>query len=262
MQNKLISKLTIAIFLVAIVTIFSVVSCKKSKEDDLMLHLPNEISIPTDVMAENFKTDVGKLFSGTGVILYHKSGQIAFSIRNPNEGFSKFFVIQTEKSYSNLIREVKQMQIMYLTDMIVLNDFDNQQSIIYHVQGQNYNNTRAVFDKAVSGSSKAQNVSAFGLVDVHGNWSNVNSIFLNYDKLSDALSDRNQTVGRNNEGGGSGSPVCISGGVGSTSCSVTCQSGNPTSCQTTCSSGYYACCVCSGVYGNSCECRKNPPGES
>lgn len=52
-------------------------------------------------------------------------------------------------------------------------------------------------------------------------------------------------------GGGTSSGGCTSGGIGSSSCSLTC--GGQT-CSVTCNTGYYACCVCT-TSGPRCKCN-------
>lgn len=56
------------------------------------------------------------------------------------------------------------------------------------------------------------------------------------------------------DGGDGNGGSCSSGGVGSTSCSVT--SGSH-SCSVTCQSGYYACCNTGGLQYVTCSCKKN-----
>lgn len=252
------SKILVLAFFLPVFLFLLIVSCNKTDTENTLLNLPNEIIIPTIGIAEPFKNDVGKLIKGEAVVMFHKSGQILVAVKSQKNTFDKVFLFQTNSSFENSFKEVRHIELMYLKDLVVINNFDDRTSVIYHVEGNNYSATRNLFDVATKKSFKGKEIISFGLVNMHGKWASINSSFLNFNKLSDAFRNQNNDINGTESGGGGGAPVCLNGGVGSSSCSVTCALGNPISCQTTCSVGYYACCNCL-IVENTCLCIQNPP---
>lgn len=252
------SKIILLAFLLPALLFMLIVSCNKTDSENSLVNLPNEIIIPSIGIADPFKDDIGKLIKGEAEVLFHKSGQIVFAVKSQNGLFDKVFLFQTNSAFENSIKVVRHLELMYLKDLVVINNFDDRTSFIYHVEGNNYSTTRNLFDVATKNGFKGNEVICFGLVDMHGKWTSIASSFLNFNKLSDAFRNHDNDINGVESGGGGGAPVCFNGGIGSSSCSVTCSLGNPISCQTTCSVGYYACCNCL-VVENTCLCIQNPP---
>ncbi|HQV06152.1 MAG: hypothetical protein R2796_01160 [Chitinophagaceae bacterium] len=245
-------------FILALSVIFSclifITSCHKNEKKEIF-HLTGEIAKPADKfgMPDIF----GKVLSGSAYIYNLGSGEIIIALTQNNEAAANNkFILQTNKpsTYKTGISTLQNVEIMYLYDIVLVNDLDKNILTSYAVHSKNYTETFNLIPKLISEKITNNNF-GYGLAFNNSPWPFINN---NID-LNKSINDYFKIAQKTNiDPPGGGSP-CTAGGEGSTSCSISCTGGY--NCSTTCETGYHSCCYCADTppddYGPHCDCVKN-----
>lgn len=250
-------------FLWGLSSIFSMllllIACNKKTEKEVF-SLPDEINVSETVMRHPDLNDIlGKKIKGEVTLYQLSSGEIVITIKSANEteALNKF-ILQTKKteSFNTELIKIKNAELLYLFDIVLLNDLDENKLSSYYVNSATYKETYASLPALVR-SSIGKEISGYGLGYNKGKWPGLHENI----SLDNSVHNIRHLSQNTIDGGDGGGSTCTSGGVGSTSCSITgCFNAG---CSVSCGAGYYACCYCDDVLpdlGPSCNCKENPPG--
>ncbi|HRF17064.1 MAG TPA: hypothetical protein PK977_02810 [Chitinophagaceae bacterium] len=235
------------------------IACNKKTEKEVF-RLPDEIIISETVTRHpDLSNILGKKIKGEAIIFQLNSGEMIITIKSPNEteALNKF-ILQTKKteSYKTELIKIKNAELVYLFDIVLLNDLDKNKLSSYYVNSATYKETYASLPALVRSSIETE-IPGYGLGYNKGSWPGLNeNISLN--NSVHTIRHLSQNIVDGGDGGGT---TCTSGGVGSTSCSLA--NCFTQGCSVSCGAGYYACCYCDDVLpdlGPSCTCKENPPG--
>ena len=257
MKQKPYTKVLLAFFITAFVSLLFITACNKNEKVQ-KVSLPDEIAMPAIVNSNpGLKDILGKKIEGSVTIYNLESGEIIIAIKGKNETETRNkFILQTEKtsSYKKGISKINNAEVIYLFDILLLNDLEKNSLTSYSVTSSGFNKTYKLIPKTLKEKIQT-NISGFGLGYNSGTWNFLNDNIVLENSIHSLRHGYEKTE---SDPPGGGSP-CTSGGVGSTGCSIT--GCFESSCTVSCSSGYYSCCYCDDKLpglGPECNCVPNP----
>jgi len=256
MKLKPYSKLTTISFTLIFTLLIVFLACNKNSNKKEVVKLPSEITI-TNI--ENSHPDLnpilGKRLDGSATLYYFSSGEILITIKSKTDvEIINKFILQTtkdEKVFTG-IKKINNAEIIYLFDLVLLNDLDENKLTAYSVNSPTFSNTYNNIPQAVR-TNITTTFTGFGLGYNNSIWETLNeniSLESSIHTLIHGLqnSTEDEDLGES----------CESGGTGATSCSI---SGCfDSSCSVSCGTGFYACCYCDGTppgIGPHCNCKPN-----
>lgn len=256
MTQKPYTKALLALCLATFFSLLFIAACNKNQKSESII-FPNEIAIPAITTNSNpgLEGVLGKKIEGSATIYSLESGEIIIAIKKINESQAKEkFILQTEKnlSYKPGISEISNVEIIYLFDILLVNDRDKNIVTSYTVNSPRLNETYSFIPEDLQKRINTS-VTGYGLGYNSASWSFLNKNIALEKSLHTLL--HGYETNYNPPGGGS---PCTAGGVGSTSCSISGCFGE--SCSTSCGAGYHSCCYCDDVLpdlGPHCDCVKN-----
>lgn len=256
MKLKPYTKKVVAISLSLIFSLLIVfLACNKADTKEIG-HLPTKITIAN---VENSHPDLipilGKRLDGSATLYHFSSGEILITIKSKTdlEIINKFILQATknEKVFTG-IKKINNAEIIYLFDLVLLNDLDENKLTAYSVNSPRYNDTYNKIPQAIR-TNITSTINGFGLGYNSGVWKFLNEN-ISLEKSIHTLIHGLQNGTEDEDLGVS----CESGGTGATSCSISgCFNSG---CSVSCGAGYYACCYCDTILpdlGPICQCKPN-----
>jgi hypothetical protein len=242
---------TLIVLSIILTTVFA---CNKSAKIEAR-HLPEEINMP---FRYNYPpiihNIVGKRMDGSVTLYHSNNGEILISFKDKvTQEVTNSFILQTEGKGSSLagIEKINVAEIIYLKDLVLLNNLDNGKIMLYGINSSDYNAIyQSIPENVRSQINETRN--GFGLSYHKGTWERLNeNISLQGSIYSGLYPHQHNSGERTNDE----ELECTSGGPGSTSCSISGCTGSPTDCSVSCATSYHACCRCSEFSGNAyCTC--------
>jgi hypothetical protein len=250
---------TIASMIVVSLSFLIAFGCNKNDKSALF-HLPEKIEMPRNLnLTNNFKNETGTRMSGNLTIYQFEKGEILLSFTdNINKEYIRSYILQTNGSLSKSVKKINNAEIIFLKDLLLVNNIDANMLTCYKVKTDDY---KAIYNAipATVREKISETTVGFGLSITKGTWEMINENISLNGSLFTKLKNENSSNTESGDGGGALS--CAAGGPGSTSCSVSGCAGTPSECTVSCAAGYFGCCYCTMISKNaSCHCISNSSG--